>query len=705
LTGVVLYAIGTDQLKGFAITLILGLMLNLFTAVYVARVIFDVAERRRWLTQLKMMKMFDAPGFDFVKPTKYAIGFSLIVIAIGLGAGAARGTGLFGIDFTGGSSVQIVLKENEKLTVGQVREIVDPSREAGEHLEDVTVSSVGLPDADGRNRFYKIDTSVEEIAEVERQLKALFEDKLQVYQMAYTAPRLIESATMQEVFPAKSAEKEKRTSGAAEKTPPDDAKKETKPAKDVSDDAKQVTKETTPDVSPDKTGNTNGPGNAASPDATKGSDSSKEDAKKVDADKEKSQASRGASRGWLDFTATAALALLQDEGKEVSTGETKKAPADEVDDESSKNNAAAVKDNSGKQDETKGTDAAKGSDDAKASDAAKAGDDAKAEPARDTSPEQAKGKVSPPSTKTPATTPLAERPAGTPNDAFVGGSTTTLSFPEGINRETLQAKLEAKAVELQLRGALFSLEDSERSSSARTFKQWTVQTTLPPDQATRVLEGVRVELAATPVFLGAANIGGKVADHAQVMAIYAILASMVMIVIYVWVRFQNIVFGLAAVVALVHDVLVTIAALAVSYYVADYLGWAMVDPFKISLDVVAALLTIVGFSINDTIVIFDRIREIKGKSPEVTADMVNRAVNQTLGRTILTSGTVLIVTIILYVWGGQEIHPFAFAMLVGLISGTYSTVYIASPLVLWLRKPGTQRKAVTSRGTEVAMRA
>ena len=72
-----------------------------------------------------------------------------------------------------------------------------------------------------------------------------------------------------------------------------------------------------------------------------------------------------------------------------------------------------------------------------------------------------------------------------------------------------------------------------------------------------------------------------------------------------------------AVVALVHDVLVTIAVLAVSYYVADYLGWAMVDPFKISLDVVAALLTIVGFSINDTIVIFDRIREIKGKSPEV----------------------------------------------------------------------------------------
>jgi SecD/SecF fusion protein len=195
-----------------------------------------------------------------------------------------------------------------------------------------------------------------------------------------------------------------------------------------------------------------------------------------------------------------------------------------------------------------------------------------------------------------------------------------------------------------------------------------------------------------------------VAGHAQVMAIYAILASMVMIVIYVWVRFQNIVFGLAAVVALVHDVLVTVAALAVSYYVAPYLDWAMVDPFKISLDVVAALLTIVGFSINDTIVIFDRIREIKGKSPEVTSDMVNKAVNQTLGRTILTSGTVLMVTIILYIWGGQEIHPFAFAMLIGLISGTYSTVYIAAPLVLFLRKPSAKQKSVAARGREMAVR-
>jgi SecD/SecF fusion protein len=100
---------------------------------------------------------------------------------------------------------------------------------------------------------------------------------------------------------------------------------------------------------------------------------------------------------------------------------------------------------------------------------------------------------------------------------------------------------------------------------------------------------------------------------------------------------------------------------------------------------VAALLTIVGFSINDTIVIFDRLRELRGKGQFVTAGMIDKAVNQTLSRTILTSGTAFLATLILYAFGGQGIHAFAFAMLVGIITGSYSTIYIASPIVLWLQ--------------------
>jgi SecD/SecF fusion protein len=98
-------------------------------------------------------------------------------------------------------------------------------------------------------------------------------------------------------------------------------------------------------------------------------------------------------------------------------------------------------------------------------------------------------------------------------------------------------------------------------------------------------------------------------------------------------------------------------------------------------------LTIVGFSINDTIVVFDRIREVRGKSPDLTSEMINLSVNQTLSRTLLTSGTVLIASVILYLVGGPGIHAFGFAMVVGVVAGTYSSIYIAAPVLLWLRRP------------------
>ncbi len=199
------------------------------------------------------------------------------------------------------------------------------------------------------------------------------------------------------------------------------------------------------------------------------------------------------------------------------------------------------------------------------------------------------------------------------------------------------------------------------------------------------------QLAATPVFLSDSKIGPRVANDTRATALYALGASIIMIVVYIWIRFQNVIFGLGAVVALIHDVLVTVAGVAASsYYVAGFLGFLLVDPFKISLNVVAALLTICGYSISDTIVIFDRIREVRGKSPDLTKEMINVSVNQTLSRTVLTVFTVLLVTTILYIWGGEAIHAFAFTMLIGLISGTYSSVYIAAPVLLWLKLPGKQ---------------
>jgi SecD/SecF fusion protein len=109
-----------------------------------------------------------------------------------------------------------------------------------------------------------------------------------------------------------------------------------------------------------------------------------------------------------------------------------------------------------------------------------------------------------------------------------------------------------------------------------------------------------------------------------------------------------------------------------------------IDDFKIDLPAVAALLTLVGYSVNDTIVVFDRIREVRGKNPDLTEKMINDSVNQTLSRTVLASLTTWLVVFVLYVWGGPGVHLFAFVMVVGVIIGTYSSIYIASPLLLML---------------------
>jgi len=471
ITGIVLFAIGTDQLKGFAITLILGLALNLFTAVFCSRVVFDLAERSGWLRKLSMGRLLSATSLRFVRWAPVAAAISLAVIAAGMAAAARRGSELFDIDFTGGTSVQVELKEGQELPIAEVRKLV------GSKLESATVSGVAVADEVAGRRF-KIDTSNQDEQEVERLLQEAFPGRLATYGMQVGVV---------------------------------------------------------------------GPG----------------------------------------------------------------------------------------------------------PDAAREGEAKPDEPAR-----------------------LM--------------TSVPLTFPERITGKALTAKLQETLDAASISDAEFDLQPAEGGagmnlSPTQPQRLWILSTSL--DQATTrsLVDRMAKELADTPAYLSANAIGGKVAGNTRVTAVYALLASLALIVLYVWVRFQNVAFGIAAVVALIHDVLVALAALALSRYLAPFLGWAQVDEFRISLDVVAALLTIVGFSINDTIVIFDRLREIRGKAKFVTGEMIDRAVNQTLSRTILTSGTALLAVLVLYLLGGPGIHAFAFTMLVGVISGTYSTVYIAAPLVLWLQ--------------------
>ncbi|MFP6620809.1 MAG: protein translocase subunit SecF, partial [Pirellulaceae bacterium] len=219
------------------------------------------------------------------------------------------------------------------------------------------------------------------------------------------------------------------------------------------------------------------------------------------------------------------------------------------------------------------------------------------------------------------------------------------------------------------------------------YQKWKV--TLMQDQsvAERVIAKLKTELSSTPIFHSSSTIGGKVAGDTQRLAIFAMLTSLLGIVGYIWIRFQRVVYGLAAVVALVHDVLVTLGAIALSAYAASSLGFLQIEAFSISLPVVAAFMTIVGYSLNDTIVVFDRIREVRGKSPDLTSTMINQSINETLSRTVLTSLTTLVVVLILFFFGGQGIHGFAFSLVIGVIVGTYSSIFVASPVLLWLSTP------------------
>ena len=141
---------------------------------------------------------------------------------------------------------------------------------------------------------------------------------------------------------------------------------------------------------------------------------------------------------------------------------------------------------------------------------------------------------------------------------------------------------------------------------------------------------------------------------------------------------------MATVICLIHDLFFTLGAIAACHYLHGTAvgNFLRIEDFKIDLPAVAALLTLVGYSVNDTIVVFDRIREVRGKNPDLTPQMINDSVNQTLSRTLLTAFTIWLVVFVLYRWGGPGVHLFAFVMLVGVIVGTYSSIYIASPLLL-----------------------
>ena len=209
------------------------------------------------------------------------------------------------------------------------------------------------------------------------------------------------------------------------------------------------------------------------------------------------------------------------------------------------------------------------------------------------------------------------------------------------------------------------------------------------NETTKILAATELEASLPRV----TQISPSVGAEAKTRALVAIVLSLIAILVYIWVRFGDLHFGFGAVATLFHDTCVTVGAVtACTYVAATAIGQKLlIGDFKIDLAMIAAFLTLLGYSINDTIVIYDRIRENRRKGT-LTPQIINNSINETLSRTLLTSTTTLLVLVVMYIFGGKGLRGFNFAMLFGVIEGTYSSVAISAPILL-LRFSTSSKKA------------
>jgi preprotein translocase subunit SecF len=247
---------------------------------------------------------------------------------------------------------------------------------------------------------------------------------------------------------------------------------------------------------------------------------------------------------------------------------------------------------------------------------------------------------------------------------FTGGTLVQVRYDKPVTVEVVRRGLD----EIKLGQAVI-----QQFGDAQEYLIRLHQAGEKPDALSREVQAALAKASRANVEIRRLEfVGPQVGRDLQLQALYAVLAGMAGILIYVAFRFH---FrdGVISVIAIAHDVIVTLGALSVTHR-------------EISLPVLAALLTIVGYSINDTIVVFDRIRETRAKGirkGQNWADLVNAAMNQTLSRTVLTSFTVFLSALVLLLFGGEVLHDFSFALLVGVVTGTYSSVAAASLVMDW----------------------
>ncbi|MCC6417582.1 MAG: protein translocase subunit SecD [Gemmataceae bacterium] len=544
-TAIVLYVVGNDQLKGFGVSLTAGLVISLFTSLYMTRLIFDVWQYKGWLKKLSMFRLFARPDIDFMAIRHYWFTITLVLTVLGIGLFIGRLPNDLNIDFVGGTAYTGLL--NEGKNVEELRGLLGEARQE----------------------------KLLQVAKVE-ELNA----KENLYRITYAAPKDTRTVTLAN-RPAGDtpAEREQNVQQRAQMLP------------DVS--VEQIFSTTFKETEPGKSPLFNVRTSEKEPDLVQTS-----------LDRLLQVEVKGQ---WQPLLRKVVMAYDREEL--LRTGRE---------------------------------------------------------------------------------TTLTFKDASTGKPIFASPSfVRTL-----LNRELLKAfgEREGKGIH-ELRDLPFQVEltGEGRTNEGRfeTMKLTFTPTSGTLDEETRTrinkaLEETSREFRDRPQPERLETFDTQLAAETRLRAMYAVLLSWGAILLYLWFRFGNWTFGLAAVCCLVHDLFFTLGIIAACHYLhGTWLGdLLLLEDFKLDLTGVAALLTLVGYSVNDTIVVFDRIREVRGKNPELTPQMINDSVNQTLSRTLLASLTTFLVVFVLYVWGGPGVHLFAFIMVVGVVVGTYSSIYIASPLLL-----------------------
>ena len=581
-TAIVLYVVGNDQLKGFGISLTVGLIISLFTSLFVTRTIFDIWLGNNWLHKLTFMQLFKRPNIDFMRIRHLMFGLTVGFTVLGAALFIYHlFNGGLNIDFVGGTAYSGLLVKPVGLT--ELRDKLEPDRNALKEQDKRDLGVPGdLPDVSIAQEFPNDPTLVQG-------------DKSAVFTVRTSDQNRVE---VQKIVNFKLGDLLKRI--------------------DMKDPVIEVH-------------------NKKAREATLSFVKSKDD---FSPDQVKPVLAQDLGVQEKD------LQLGEAEGKGDFYVLRMQAPVGE-----------------------------KPESDVKAA----------LEKTRD----DLRGKG----------IEMVKAPEVQVKD---GTATATLKFakPQPDYASPAQVTLLLNQVFQKLDVQKFKLEpakDAESHEGRFSEMVLTLDDPIPADDLKAALETVKTDFQSTPQPERLENFDSQLARDTQQKALYAILASWVAILLYLWFRFGSWTFGAATVLCLIHDLFFTLGAIALCHYiyvwapgVAYYLGIA---DFKIDLTSVAALLTLVGYSVSDTIVVFDRIREVRGKNPLLTYTMINDSVNQTLSRTILSSLTVFLVVGVLYVFGGEGVHLFSFVMVIGVIVGTYSSIYIASPLLFMLGvgAPRTER--------------